>query len=180
MLKAEKQEEVHLFPKVSRTLEPRWRPMEMLCKYHGWHARRRCVYICVGKRYDPQGLRGLPENYINYGRFSPRQNEAERQIGFSEKTYYFPYMCVHLSHLWLSHSIHLYISVNKRKRKRSRLYFNKFASLSFSAIQHRFNEFETHSHKSAHGQLKVDLTLLHCWQNSSMPWKGCECLSSPL
>ena len=92
MLETEKQQEVHLFPKVNRMwVFPQWK---CCVSCVGGMLDRRCANVqCIGRRCD-QGLCGRPENYINQGRVWPRQNKAERQRGFTEKLHCHPCVCI--------------------------------------------------------------------------------------
>ena len=66
----------------------------VLQKLRGRHARQEaCPWAACKQEVWPWGLNGHLENYINPGRFWPRQNKAERQRSFTEKTALLP-LCV--------------------------------------------------------------------------------------
>ena len=50
----------------------------------------------LGRRCDHKDLFEHPENNINLGRFQPKENEVERQRGFTEEPCHYTCLCVHL------------------------------------------------------------------------------------
>ena len=75
----------------------------MPCKLYEWYAKQE-VRPCATHKWEvgPWGLCGHPKKYINLGRFQRRQNKAEKQSIFTEKSHRHPCVCAFQPSLTLS------------------------------------------------------------------------------